>query len=76
MKHFYYTVVTQYPDGKYISFVSSVSENQNILKHWNGKDGFGGEVITVQPCATKRYAEILRDAWNGDYLKNGTFHQF
>jgi len=76
MKNFFYACTVKYPDNKFISWVATVSENENIIGRFDGKDTFGGEVIIAHPCFTKKQAFEIVDAWNRTYISDGRFKQF
>ena len=67
MKNFYYVVMEEI-DGKKYAYVDKVSENTNICGRWEAS-----QFICVQPCESKKRAEEIAEAWNGDFKKNGTY---
>lgn len=76
MRHFYYALSAEYPNGKLYARLGVVSEYSNLKGRFNGKDGFGGEVKIIEPCFTKRDAEMMVQEWNKCYKKNGTLFEW
>lgn len=68
MKYFYY-VIDIGTNGKRYAETVRIAQCNNLKRAF---EGFGN-VEYIYPCASKKEAEAIAEAWNEFYKRNGTY---